>query len=145
MSVNSKMTALADKIRVLSGTEDAMGLDDMATNVGNANTEVDSQADLIAQIKSTIDNLPEAGSSGNSFPYTVTVNTNMGISSVYHSTDEDELIVLIRTQMGQPKEYTITGGTIYDRFTINNFFGLIIVPTTNNIILNITYEIGDFQ
>ncbi len=27
MSVNSKMTALADEIRVLSGTTEAMGLD----------------------------------------------------------------------------------------------------------------------
>lgn len=61
MSVNSKMTALADEIRVLSGTEDTMGLDAMTTHVGDANTEIDSQADLIAQIQSAVDNLPEAG------------------------------------------------------------------------------------
>lgn len=62
MSVNSKMTALADEIRELSGTEEAMGLDAMKIHVGEANTEVNTQADLIAQIRSTVDSLPEAGS-----------------------------------------------------------------------------------
>lgn len=39
-TVNEKMTALADKIRVLSGTQDAMSLDAMASSVNNANTAV---------------------------------------------------------------------------------------------------------
>ena len=77
MSVNSKMTALADEIRELSGTEEAMGLDDMTNHVGDANTEVDSQADLIAQIKSTVDNLPEASSGGSVSYDTCTVNINV--------------------------------------------------------------------
>ena len=49
MSVNSKMTAIADEIRELSGTIETMGLDAMATHIGDANTEVDNQADLLAQ------------------------------------------------------------------------------------------------
>lgn len=69
------LTAIADQIRILSGTGEAMSLDEMATNVGEANTEVDSQADLIVQIKSAVDNLPEAGSNGGSVNYdTCTVN-----------------------------------------------------------------------
>lgn len=40
MSVNSKMTALADEIRILSGTEDTMGLDAMKNNVNAANSAV---------------------------------------------------------------------------------------------------------
>jgi hypothetical protein len=48
MSVNSKMTALADEIRELSGTEDTMGLDAMANRVGEANTDISTEADLIA-------------------------------------------------------------------------------------------------
>ena len=50
MSVNTKMTAIADEIRTLSGTTGTMGLDAMATNVNSANTKVDSQSDLLAQI-----------------------------------------------------------------------------------------------
>ena len=62
-TVNSKMTAIADEIRTLKGTTAAMGLDAMASNLNEANTEVDSQADLISLIQNAIDNLPEAGSS----------------------------------------------------------------------------------
>lgn len=54
MSVNSKMTAIADKIRALLGITGTMGMDAMANNLGNAVTEVDSQADLIQQIKGAI-------------------------------------------------------------------------------------------
>lgn len=55
MSVNAKMTTLADEIRELSGTTVAMGLDAMTTHIGEANDEVNSQAELIAQIVSALD------------------------------------------------------------------------------------------
>ena len=55
MSVNSKLTALADEVRELSGVTGTMGLDAMATNIGDANTEVDTQADLIEQILAALD------------------------------------------------------------------------------------------
>lgn len=54
MSVNAKMTAIANEIRTLSGTTEAMGLDSMASYVGDANTEIISQSDLIAQIKTVL-------------------------------------------------------------------------------------------
>lgn len=54
MSVNEKMTAIADEIRELSGTSEAMGLDAMATNLDDANTAVVSQSDLIMQIAETL-------------------------------------------------------------------------------------------
>lgn len=41
MSVNSKMTAIADQIRSLLGLSGTMGLDSMATNLDTANTAVD--------------------------------------------------------------------------------------------------------
>ena len=47
---NTTLISLADKIRVLSGSEDTMTPVVMASNVDEANTEVDTQADLIAQI-----------------------------------------------------------------------------------------------
>lgn len=54
MSVSSKMTAIADKIRTLLGISGAMGLDAMATNLGNAVNEVDTQDALIQQIKTVL-------------------------------------------------------------------------------------------
>ena len=41
MSINSKMTAIANEIRELSGTTGAMGLDAMATHISEANDTID--------------------------------------------------------------------------------------------------------
>ena len=54
MSVNSKMTAIADPIRTLKGATGKMGLDVMASNLGEVVNECDTQADLIAQIKTAL-------------------------------------------------------------------------------------------
>lgn len=50
MSINSKMTALADEIRGLSGTTSTKGIEDMTSDVNDANTKIGEQADLISQI-----------------------------------------------------------------------------------------------
>lgn len=55
MSVNSKMAALADEIRTLNGSTSKLGIDAMTTEVNRANTEVESQADLINQIVNALD------------------------------------------------------------------------------------------
>lgn len=52
---DTSLTAIADEIRELSGTTGAMGLDTMATHIGEANTEIDSQVELLAQIVSALD------------------------------------------------------------------------------------------
>lgn len=62
MSVNSKMTALADEIRELSGTSEAIGLDAMANHVSEANDEVASQVELLAQAVAALEG--KAGGSG---------------------------------------------------------------------------------
>lgn len=49
MSVNSKMTALADEIRELSGTTEAIGLDAMKIHVGEANDAISVQSNLISE------------------------------------------------------------------------------------------------
>ena len=61
MSVNSKMTALADEIRELSGTTTPKGIDAMTTDVNAANTEINEQMDLIAQISSALENKAAGG------------------------------------------------------------------------------------
>ena len=64
MSVNSKMTAIADEIRELSGTTGAMVLDAMASNLSKANAEVVDQADLLAQVLVALDGKDVGGSGG---------------------------------------------------------------------------------
>lgn len=61
MSVNSKMTALADEIRELSGTSETIGLDAMTNYVGEANTDVATEADLIEQIASALEGKAAGG------------------------------------------------------------------------------------
>lgn len=50
MSVHSKMTAIADEIRTLSGKTDTMGLDVMASSVQDANSEITTQYGLLVEI-----------------------------------------------------------------------------------------------
>ena len=55
MSINTKMTAIADKVRVLHGTDGKLGLDDMAEMVDNANSSIDEQAEMIAQLSAKLE------------------------------------------------------------------------------------------
>ena len=55
MSINSKMTALADEVRELSGTTTPKGIDTMTTDISNANIEINEQMDLIAQISTALE------------------------------------------------------------------------------------------
>lgn len=64
MSVNSKMTAIADKIRALLGISGKIGLDAMADNLGTAVEACDSQAALIAQIRTALEGKAAGGSGG---------------------------------------------------------------------------------
>lgn len=58
------LTAIADEIRILSGTEGTMGLDAMKSNVSEANANVDTEADLIAQISAALEGKTGSGGSG---------------------------------------------------------------------------------
>lgn len=77
MSVNSKMTAIANKIRTLLGLTGAMGLDSMASNIGKAQEEVDSQAVLIEQLRTIL-----AGKAGGIVPTGTVTPTENGIHDV---------------------------------------------------------------
>ena len=54
-TVNSKMTALADEVRELCGVTEPLSIDSMTSKVSNANEEVNTQTDLIAQIITALD------------------------------------------------------------------------------------------
>lgn len=91
MSINTKMTALADEIRILSGTSDAMGLDAMKNNVADANDVIDEQEDLIAQIASALEGKATGGgsSSSGSEVCTVVVTSNKSPCNLIYQTIEN--------------------------------------------------------
>ena len=70
------LTSIADKIRVLSGTEDSMGLDAMAEHVGEANTDVATEADLIAQITTALEGKAAVGEQATPV---ISVNSSNGL------------------------------------------------------------------
>ena len=55
MSINSKMTGIADRIRSLLGISGKLGLDAMNTNLETANEEVATQGELMEQILTALD------------------------------------------------------------------------------------------
>lgn len=64
MSVNSKMTAIADEVRELVGITSTLSLDAIASNLDNANIEVEEQDSLIVEIFDALEG--KAGGSGDS-------------------------------------------------------------------------------
>lgn len=79
-TVFTAMTLIADEIRNLSGTEETMSLSAMESYIGEANTEVAIQADLIAQIASALKGKTVGGSGVQTIPFTL---INLNGSAIY--------------------------------------------------------------
>lgn len=129
MSVNSKMTSIANKIRTLLGISDLMGLDAMATNLDAAQTEVDGQSALIAHISETLAG-KVGGGGGGSLPGQVTALT-AGTFTV----DEDMDSYVIRHELGQkPDFYFLVACGDFDLTTnANNVFSILFVLKPYNV------------
>ena len=80
---NGSLLNIADELRVLSGTENAMGLNTMATYVGEANNEIDAQTELIAQIANVLQG--KANTSGMTTVDTCTVR-------IYHASSKNYFV-----------------------------------------------------
>ena len=118
------MTSLADKIRVLSGTEDSMTPSQMTSSVQTANDEVDTQSALIDQLSAML-NGKTSGSSSNVNIETCTVTIkdlliDMGASG------ENYLLFISATVMenGEMNAYSLHPDYFNEEFlyevTINN-------------------------
>lgn len=68
VSVNSKMTALANEVRELSGTSGKLGLDAMTTQLGDVNDEVSSQVALLAQAVAALNGKTAGSGDGVTLP-----------------------------------------------------------------------------
>ena len=128
MSVNEKMTAIADEIRELSGTTEAMGLDAMTSNLSNANTEIANQEELLAEIASAL----EGKAAGGSVEYdtcTVNISTDGNFYNLCYLTVADGEIVTV-CNSGEQTSYNIT-------CLCNSFFTLALSnnygPTMNGV------------
>lgn len=84
---------IADEIRVLSGTTEPLGLDEMATNVNDANDEVADQTELLAQLVSALEGKSVSGGGGGSSNYETTEIYINGCRNVYYTGVENGMLV----------------------------------------------------
>lgn len=101
MSLNTKMTAIADEVRELSGTTEKIGLDIMATNLDEANSEVATQADLLVQITNALKGKAAGGG-----------NNGENLDTVI--AEQDNLIEQIQTALEGKTAAGITLPELYD-------------------------------
>lgn len=92
-TVASKMTALADEVREISGATNKLSIDAMTEHVSNANDEINSQATTIAEIAALLNgkSVPGGGSSGGVETCTVTID---GFQDVYYVGVENGALVM---------------------------------------------------
>ena len=107
-TVNEKMTALADGLRALSGSQEKLKLDGMVEKLDNANNTIQEQATLINQI---ITALNEKGLSSSSSTITGTVSGANGLGDLpninYSYIDQNYNIITISLAPGESTEVTI--------------------------------------
>ena len=110
MSVNSKMTAIADLIRALLGLSGTMGLDAMATNLGTEQTNINN---AFSAVNSKGGTAPSSKVSGNlatainSIPTGVTVQRKSGTFTTNKSG-------VVTVNCGFQPDLVVIKGELYD-------------------------------
>ena len=77
------LTALGDGVRGISGTTGAMSTETMTSHLVSANSTIDEQADLIAQIATVLEGKAAGGSGGSLETCTVTIYNAGNIMHCY--------------------------------------------------------------
>ena len=113
MSINSKMTALAEEVRQLSGTTTPKGIDTMISDIDVANIEIQNQEDLIYLIASALEG--KAGGGGSSVDTcTVTITSDKGSIPGYMFT------VFENESFGSKSGFSIGAAGISTPVVVNN-------------------------
>lgn len=133
------LTSMADKIRILNGVEDEMTPAEMDGQLGEANDEVGSQTDLIAQIASALEG-KAGGSNSGGIPEFSTVRIyvkDVLLSDYYYNFGMWESVQLqcIYIDDEYKQKYEILFDN-YDTNTLNKSEVIFAVPTNSTIVLN---------
>lgn len=148
------LTGIADKIRILNGTEGTMTTAQMDSSLSDANNNIATEADLIAQITSALEG--KTGGAGGAAVETCTVNitSNLPICYVSYVKTSDngafqsacnnyeevsectiEKIVCNTVAVvyfvGISVEHTISGGEILQKVTSAGFSSIVFTATEN--------------
>ena len=109
-TVNSKMTALADEIRELSGTTTAKGIDTMTSDVNNANAEITTQTELLEQIAIALEGKASGGGTSEISLQDKTVTPTTATQTVTADVGYDGLSKVIIEAI--PSNYIVPSGTL---------------------------------
>ena len=107
MSVNNKMTAIADEIRDLSGVTDMLDLNEMASHVDGANAKIVEQETIIADMNEVLDNLGATNVGGGSSSNTLQTCI-VDIVNLMTVPDEVFLISYSTVESGQIMNKTVS-------------------------------------
>lgn len=62
--LDADLTEMADEVRILTDTSDTMAIDEITSNIAQANADISIQADIIAQIKTALEGKASGGGGG---------------------------------------------------------------------------------
>ena len=122
-TVFEKLTALADGIRGLSGTSSAKGLDDMTSDVNEANAEILRQVELLEQIIAALESKSAERLEGDGQEFHAMAPSALSFRS---SAPLNEFVdVKINGEIVDHSNYTLEEGSTIVTFPINYLQGLL--------------------